>query len=240
MTMNKNKKSKKPITAAELMAELDQDPEYVRHKEEKDRHFRALDEELARAEHPLVVDLNAAGFPVQSVWDLVNTRREYKQAIPVLFAHLAHPYPWRIREGIARALTVKYAGETAYRALLREFRNLSTSADEGQQGYKWALGNAISIVAGKAHYDDLVRLVCDKVHGTSRSAIILRLPKYDPERSVGVLIDLLGDNEVAGYALEGIVRLKVQKARPEIERLLDHPEPWVREEARKALAKLSE
>jgi hypothetical protein len=40
--------------------------------------------------------------------------------------------------------------------------------------------------------------------------------------------------------LEGIVRLKVQKARPEIERLLDHPEPWVREEARKALAKLSE
>jgi len=33
-------------------------------------------------------------------------------------------------------------------------------------------------------------------------------------------------------------KLKAEKARPYIERFLDHPKAWVRREAKKALAKL--
>jgi hypothetical protein len=58
-------------------------------------------------------------------------------------------YPFRIREGIARALTVKDAGEAAYSELVNEFKSLPDSTDGAQHGFKWALGNAISIVATK-------------------------------------------------------------------------------------------
>lgn len=238
--MSKDKKPRKPITAAELMAQLNQDPDYVRRREEKDRHFRALHEQLAKAQQPLVAALSNVGVMVQSVWDLVNTSKEYKQAIPVLIVHLERPYPWRIREGIARALTVKYAGEDAYTALVREFRKLPDSSDPDQHGFKWALGNAISVVANKNHYEDLAGLARDRVHGQSRDMIVRRLPKLDRERSADLLVDLLGDDDVAGFALQGLVKLKVQAPRLEIERLLNHPEPWVRKDARKALARLSE
>lgn len=240
MTMSKDKKPRKPITAAELMAQLNQDPDFVRRREEKERHFRALQEQLAKAERPLVAALSYVGVMVESVWDLVNTRKEYKQAIPVLIAHLERPYPWRIREGIARALTVKYAGEDWYTALVREFRKLPDSSDPDQHGFKWALGNAISYVANKSHYDDLAGLARDRVHGQSRDMIVRRLPKLDRERSADVLVDLLGDDDVAWFALQGLAKLKVQAPRLEIERLLNHPDPWVRKEATKALAKPGE
>jgi hypothetical protein len=69
----------------------------------------------------LVEALNDSSLAVKSVWDLVNTKRAYTEAIAILVAHLEHQYPYRIREGIARALTVKYVGEDAFRALVNEF-----------------------------------------------------------------------------------------------------------------------
>jgi hypothetical protein len=65
--------SKKKITAAELMAKLNADPEFVakRAREEEERLKREA--EYRRAEAPLVDELRAAGFQVQSAWDLVNT-----------------------------------------------------------------------------------------------------------------------------------------------------------------------
>ena len=56
--------------------------------------------------------------------------------------------------------------------------------------------------------------------------------------AVDVLIELLNDDEVAGHALMALGKLKAFKARLHIERFLDHGKPWVRKEARKALAKL--
>jgi hypothetical protein len=66
--------TKKKIAAAELMAKLNADPEFVakRAREEEERLKREA--EYRRAEAPLVDELRAAGGQVQSAWDLVNTR----------------------------------------------------------------------------------------------------------------------------------------------------------------------
>lgn len=237
--MRKAKEFRNPVTATELMARLNQDPEFDRRRQEQDDHFRLLKKRFERAESPLVEALSdIVGVSVKSVWDLVNTKREYRSAIPVLVAHLRYEYPYRIREGIARALTVKYAGEDACATLVNEFRKLPNAVDIAEVGFRWALGNAISVSAEKSDFDEVVELVKDRRYGTSRDMMALRLPDLDPRRAVDVLIDLLGDNEVAGHAAKALGKLKVRKARVQIERLLEHHEPWVREEASKALARL--
>jgi HEAT repeat protein len=228
-----------PETAAELMARLRSDPEWVRRDAEREARRRALEEGLAQEQQPLVQALNSANVSVESVWDLVNTKEPYPRAVPILIEHLRRPYPFRVREGIARALTVKSAGEPAYGELVREFKKLPDSTDAAQHGFKWALGNAISIVANKKHFNDVVELIRDKRHGTTRDMMVLRLPSLDRERAVDVLIESLADDEISGHAVMALGKLRVQKARPQIERVLaHHPRPWVRKEAKRALANL--
>jgi hypothetical protein len=238
--MSKSKEFSKPLTAAELDVVLNQDPEYLRRKGEREKHLRALEERFARAELPLVEALRDIGITAKSVWDLVNARQAYPSAIPILIEHLKRPYPFRIREGIARALTVKDAGEAAYLALVDEFKAQTDSADAGQHGFKWALGNAISIVATKNHFDEIAELIRDKRHGTTRDMMVLRLSSLDRNRAVNLLIEALNDDEISGQAIVALGKLKSQKARIGIEYVLaHHPQPWVRKAAKKALAKLN-
>jgi hypothetical protein len=206
---------------------------------ELQRHFQALRDELTKADQPLVGALNDVGISVKSMWDLVNTNQSYPRAIPILIEHLKHPYPFRIQEGIARALTVKDAGEAAYAELVNQFKSLPDSTDAAQHGFKWALGNAISIVATKSHFDEVVELIRDKEHGTTRDMMTLRLPRLNRERAIDVLIESLADDEISGQAILAIGKLKPQKARTHVERVLAcHPQPWVRKEAEKVLTKL--
>ena len=53
--------------------------------------------------------LQQAGVEVNSVFDLVNARRAYPQAIPSLLKCLAEINEPVIKEGVVRALTVKEA-----------------------------------------------------------------------------------------------------------------------------------
>jgi hypothetical protein len=53
-----------------------------------------------------------------------------------------------------------------------------------------------------------------------------------------IQLGLLGDEEVAGYALMGLGKLKAPEARPAIEPFVGHPTTWVRKEAKKALSRI--
>jgi HEAT repeat protein len=59
----------------------------------------------------------------------------------------------------------------------------------------------------------------------------------DP-RAVDVLVELLDDEEIAGHALMALGKLKARAAMPAIRRFLEHPKPWFRKEAERALAKI--
>src|SRR5262245_25354955 len=126
---------RRKITAAELMAQLNADPDFVARKKAQDEAIRSKAEEHARAEAPLVQVLNAVGVPVSSVWDLVNAGRKrpsrtfristdppeavwdwldanggcYASILPLLLDHLQRPYPDPVRAGIARALAIPEA-----------------------------------------------------------------------------------------------------------------------------------
>ena len=98
--MSKKKELPKPVTASELMNQLDQDPNFVQRRKENERHFEAVQIALQVAEEPIVNALRSVGIRVGSVWDLVNERYTEPRVIPILVEQLRLPYPYRIREGL--------------------------------------------------------------------------------------------------------------------------------------------
>jgi HEAT repeat protein len=95
-------------------------------------------------------------------------------------------------------------------------------------------------VADESVLEDLIRIGMDRQYGRSRALMVAALGNMVQarERVVPVLLGLLDDAEVAPYAVMGLGKLRAKEASPVIQRFLDHPEPWVRKEAKKALARL--
>jgi hypothetical protein len=157
------KRKWKRMTAAEGMAILRSDPEWVRQNAEREARHEAtveqLQREIAPENAPLLAELAAAGYSVSSVWDLVNTSASYPNAIPVLTRHLRLAHHPVMRQGIARALTVKEArGTDAPRAVLEE---LKSGADESGSEARWALANALTVVADTSMIDEIRALARD-------------------------------------------------------------------------------
>ena len=170
-----NRRRSKPMTAAELMAKLKADPEWVAadltRREKRAREKRRLTEEQA----PLLRDLARIGYDVSSVWDLVNSTEPYPEAIPVLMRYLREQVHWDrwTRAGIARALTVKEARELLP-DLIEAFRQES---DSSLNGPKWCLGNAIEFLYDDKYVGTIAQLILDPSHGEARQRLVLALKK---------------------------------------------------------------
>jgi hypothetical protein len=138
---------KKPITAEDLLRGLESDLASVAERERRQRDQEATVAACHADEADLVHEIRAAGYDVDSVWDLVNNNPHpflerrfvgpYQRAYRVLVAHLEVQHHHKIREGIVRALTVKDGGRELEQALLREFEN------EPSQELRWVLANAL-------------------------------------------------------------------------------------------------
>jgi hypothetical protein len=187
------------ITAAEHEAQLWQNPEWVARHLESEARLKAAFEQSRREQAVLLSELKSAGINIQSVWDLVNTADKYPAAIPILLRHLTLPYSKRIKEGIIRALTVRYAGPDVLRELIRQF---CAETDDRPNSIKWVLGNAISEVATPADAETVIALATDPTHGDARHMIAQRLARVvkDKARLRQVLQDLMQDKQTEQYA----------------------------------------
>jgi HEAT repeat protein len=225
---------KKPVkTAAKLMAELNQNPEYVARQRELAERSRRNVEEYREAAAPLLAELAAAGFVVQSVSKLHQKRFNYESVVPLLVKWLPLMSNPRVKESIVRALSVPFAQEAAP-LLVEEFRR----ADPEPNGLKWAIGNALDVVGNDAVMDEMIDLATDQSHGKAREMVVSGLGNMKDRRVVPILIDLLKDEEVFVNAMVGLARLGATSARSSIEPFLKHPKPYVRKEAKKAIEKI--
>ncbi|HEY2707178.1 MAG TPA: hypothetical protein VGI95_03930 [Caulobacteraceae bacterium] len=141
------------------MAELQADPEWVRMNAEDDARYAAevakLQAELAPEHAPLLRDLAAVGLRVRSVSELVNMSAPYPKAIPVLLAHLAKARHPVLRDMLARSLTVEEAEGIAGGPILHELKR------EQDSETRWAMANALTIVAGPADKAEIAAMVKD-------------------------------------------------------------------------------
>lgn len=182
-----NARNQDPVTAAELMAELENDPEYTAEARREEEARQTQISEWRRLEAPLVKDLRNAGFDVQSAWDLVNTSAPYREALPVLLEHLARSYPDRVREGIARALAVAEA-RFGWETLLGLYREEPANTDA-----KDGLAVAVAAVAGDADVSEVVSLARDQKHGDSRVLLLRALRRAGTDEAREALESLATD-----------------------------------------------
>ena len=197
-------KKYKKITASQFQEERKDDAEFqeMLKKKEKERLLKEkiLDEDAKN----ITLELHKAGFPVDSVWDFVNTSHDYEEAIPILIKHLSYNYMERNKEGIVRALAVKKAKGKANAVLIEEY----SKTPPERHYYRWAIGNTLNYIVTKDDIDKIIPIVLDKRNGDSRDMFIKALSKFKTEKVVETLKKLLDDNEVAPYATKALQRIK--------------------------------
>lgn len=168
-------------TAAELMVELANDPKYQAMMAEKEQVRQKEIARLKEASKPLVKALHDAGFPVNGVWDFVNTHERYDAALPVLAEHLERDYPSEIQEGIARAMAV-FEARPWRNDFIRLFRSRPPMLDGKRDGFRDGLALAIGNTTGSDNVWETMELLRDPSLGESRILILTVFGKIkDPE-----------------------------------------------------------
>jgi hypothetical protein len=186
------RRARGPMTASELLTELESDPEWVAAREQQERERHAQVAVWRKAEEPLVRELQEAGYEVETAWDLVNTAEPYPDALPILLEHLGRPYPDRVREGIARALAVRRDARFAWPALVFLYQREPAGTDA-----KNGLAAALAAISDRSTLPELIELVEDRRHGASRVLLIGGLTRSrQPEARAAV--DRLQDDPEVG------------------------------------------
>lgn len=183
-------KRRKRMTLAEHDAALKSEGRYdemVEAQRQRDEELRAKAAEWRRAEGPLVEELRAAGFEVESAWDLVNTSTPYPSALPILLEHLERPYPDRVREGIARALAVRDA-KFGWETLARLYREEPAGSDA-----KDGLAVALAAASDDEVVDEFISLARDPAHGESRILLLRGLKRSRAPQARAALEEFSGD-----------------------------------------------
>lgn len=227
-------------TADELLAELGQKPEFVERQRQRMAQREENRRRYAEAAAGLVSDLKNAGISVETLAQLRQRGVGDRQAVPLLVKWLPLMDYLPVKRDIIATLGNASARPAAARPLVDEFRRIDPIEDSADMSLRWSIGDALERVADESVLDDLLQIATDTRHGRHRALVVAALGNMVKarDRVVPVLLDLLNNDDVAGYAVMALGKLKARGVRSAIEPFLDHREAWVRKEAKKALARL--
>lgn len=190
------------ISATDLMAELEADPEFVARREAADARRATQAAARRQACGPAVADLASNGVHVESLWDLYKQPESYPQAIPVLLAHLQRDYPERTLEDIGRALPFKPDA-----VWWGEFKDLYLTTHS--HAVRDRLAAAMSQCAVRKHYDDLLTFIQNEDLGESRIYFLHPINRIGNRLQAGegrAVIEQLADHPVLGIEATRILQ----------------------------------
>lgn len=201
----------------------------------RQKHLERV-EEVKRAEAPILEDLLRAGVRVEHVQDLSPDRQGLvNEAVPVLLRWLPRVSEPSLKATLAEVLGVEQAKEVALQPLIRAFREWSGAAMARD-----AIGFAIGRVGDDAAFDQIADLVSNTQYGGSRTGLLDAIARMQIPRAVQLLIDLLQDPDLAPKAITVLGKRRVVRALPLITPFLQDPRDWVRGDARRAVARLTQ
>jgi hypothetical protein len=181
---------------------------------------------------PLEQALCDAGYAIRQVYELKESKTVYKKAIPIILNWLPHIKDIQVKGDVIDVLAVPWAKPNVAPVLIHEFL---AAPDVPEPMHKIRIAEALRIIADKEVYDDMVAIFRDKRHGGYRVPLGEAIGSMKMPGAVDVLIEMLDDDVVAGYAIMGLRKLKDPKSRPYLERFLNHEMTWVRKEAAKTI-----
>jgi hypothetical protein len=233
MAMSNDRDLLRPMTNEEWQAELARDPSFP---ERRRAAIEADGERSLELSAPLRDELRSLGIEVED--EITNVLRAdlslYKAAVPILakwLPQIDHP---RTKESIVRSISTPYARSVAP-VLIDEFRRAKGHMRIAQH---WAIGNALETMAHDSLYDQFVELAVDKQYGEARQMIVLGLARMKNPAAIDVLVDLLDDPDVVGYAVKALRKRADPRTRSALERFMNHPSKWIRVDATKAIEKI--
>jgi hypothetical protein len=197
-------------------------------------------------EEPLLREIQARGFPVESIAELRGTpfssAWDYEELIPVLVKWLPLIDNLDIKEDIVRTIAIpQWARPQAIQPIIDEILSKPSG-----QNLQFALGNSLMILVNKPlipdYIDTLEKIVLNPDYGMARSSIAEALWKFPPERAKNILLQLINpkaqnikpgsnwpNDDTRYQAFRSIKRMKPEDASGEIEKLInearDYPFP---------------
>ncbi|AOR28248.1 hypothetical protein FORMB_12020 [Formosa sp. Hel1_33_131] len=151
-------------TAAELMAELANNKEYLDKKKRQDEKFANLEKIYTEDERKLVAELSKSGYPVRSVWDFVNSDNYYLGAVPILINHLKAKHHPKILAGLARSLAVAElsSNDELWELLLNLYDQTLSDSEISvpeERGAQESIAVALECLAISSRADGLKKLI---------------------------------------------------------------------------------
>jgi HEAT repeat protein len=193
---------------------------------------------------PLIAALEAAGIDTVDFGQFGAasfTTFDFDRAAPILVDWLPRVEDPSVKEAMVRSLAgQRLARGEGTRRLIAEFRR-PDYADEAS--LRWAIGNTVATLAGPADADAIIEILHDRSAGMARQMLCDALSRTKDPRRVAVLIDLVGDDTIAGHAIRALRSMgrgtlpEPERMRPMLEALLLRPSAteFARRQARAAL-----
>ncbi len=138
-----------------------------------------------------------------------------------------------VKADVVRALSVKWAKPAAIPVLLKEFERAEDDI------LRWAIANALEVVADDSAFDQIARWAADPRYGDARPMLVLALGHSHDPAAFDLLVGFLSDGAVAGHAVIALGNLRDRRALSAIEPFLKAEKSWIRTEARRATKKLN-
>ncbi|MEZ0349206.1 hypothetical protein [Mycobacterium sp. pR1184] len=191
-------------------------------------------------------ELNEAGIPEDTVWELVNSRNDYPEAVPIIvdwLEHLDERVPpdedrraWRA--GLLRNLITKHAkgNRAAADVLFHQFEieppltNLELEA----------AGFALAEVADRSDFPRVAELIRSGRDFPTKSVLVEWLGRIKTEEAKDLAVSQLPYPSRRIPAMRALVRQKATGVRDAVAAYLDDEHEVFRKEAQKTLDKLPE
>lgn len=216
------------MSAAELMAQLQQDPNYLAQQAERER-ARSKREAIIKSEvAPILEDLRNVGVAVHEWADLSTHFLPLPgAAIRVLLSWLPRVSLDSVKEMVARALAgtlEPYDGS----ALVHAFE--ATGSDV----VRWAVANTMAVSNPEGIGDWIVRAVTTPSFGKAREMLAIAVARLAPPTEANrVLIPLLA--EFPGHAAQGLALSGGLNELVALESMRSTTKGWHRKEITKAI-----
>jgi HEAT repeat protein len=228
------------VTADDLIDTLLTDEAFLQRHRAQQQQRRENRQRYDDASVGLFADLAKANIPVKSLAELRRGRYGGPTVLAILVDWLRRVTYRPLKRDIIATLGSRWARPLAAGPLVEEFRRIDPSDDSGDASLRWAISDALERVADESILDGVVEIATSREHGVHRGPAVVALGNMGKarDRVVPLLIDLLQDRDVAGYAVMGLGKLKASEALYAIEPFAKHPEGWVRREAKKAIGRM--
>lgn len=180
----------------------------------------------------LLREIREKGIEINSIDDLININKEYKDILPILIKYLSEYDDQNDKEWLVRCLGVKGFTE-ATETLIREFYKASNNSE-----LKWAIGNTMSLILDKNSINPMLKIVQEKEHGVSREMFVIALGKLKDKKVIPVLLKLINDPDVTGHVIMALSNFNDLNLVNHIKPFKNHKKTWIKKEAEKAIKKI--